>query len=246
LKRQVTVSALRCLRRLSLQSRISAASSGLMMIRASSMPRCSATYPRPTGSGSLRKLIRTLSWFRRPHTLVWQRENSKQLAALFGTGDSHCSTRSRRLSADRTLASGSGGLSGVGWWAYRIASQFQTADRRVTSSPSMSASEREGSPRLATPSPPATYTSFQTITVDRLGFVIHQSESSAQMRSATPLDSSRQVKYAGRYFRHDRGEKFTMRSATSRVTTTVIGKSVSRLDHDFVVSCALSSSDALI
>jgi hypothetical protein len=36
--------------------------------------------------------------------------------------------------------------------------------------------------------PPATYTSFQTITVDPLGLVIHQSESRAQMRSATPLD----------------------------------------------------------
>jgi hypothetical protein len=49
----------------------------------------------------------------------------------------------------------------------------------------MSASEREGSPRLAMPSRPATYTSFQTITVDPLGFVIHQSESRAQMRSAS-------------------------------------------------------------
>jgi hypothetical protein len=154
LKRRPPFPALRCLRRFSLQSRISAASSGLMMIRVSSMPCCRGTYPRATGSCSLRKLIRILSWFRRPHTLVWRRENSKRLAALFGTGDSHCSTRSRRLSADRTLASGSGGLSGVGWWAYRIASQFQTADRRVTSSPSMSASEGEGSPRLATPSPP--------------------------------------------------------------------------------------------
>jgi hypothetical protein len=82
--------------------------------------------------------------------------------------------------------------------------------RRVTNPPSMSASEREGSPRLATPSRPAAYTSFQTITVDPPGFVIHQSESRAQMRSRTPWDSSRDVKYAGRYFRHDRGEKSTI------------------------------------
>jgi hypothetical protein len=48
---------------------------------------CSATYPRPTGRGSLLKLVRLLSWFRCPHTLVLPRENSKQLAVLLGTGD---------------------------------------------------------------------------------------------------------------------------------------------------------------
>ena len=48
---------------------------------------CSATYPRPTGSGSVLKLVRLLSWFRCPHTLVLPRENSKQLAVLLGTAD---------------------------------------------------------------------------------------------------------------------------------------------------------------
>jgi hypothetical protein len=49
-----------------------------------------------------------------------------------------------------------------------------------------------------------------SIPFDPPGFVLHQSESRAQMRSRTPLGSSRDVKYAGRYFRHDRGEKSTI------------------------------------
>jgi len=63
------------------------------------------------------------------------------------------------------------------------------------------------------------------------------------MRSRTPLDSSREVKYAGRNFLHDRGEKSTMGSATLRVTMTVIGKSLSRLDHDFVDRRCLCDCD---
>jgi hypothetical protein len=81
----------------------------------------------------------------------------------------------------------------------RTTSQFQTAghdlcqSRRVTSTPSMSANAREGSPRLATPRRPGDWSSFQTIRIDPPGLVAHQSESTVQTRSRTPLERSGEV-----------------------------------------------------